>query len=450
MRGEFFLCPLHPASCILLVFFLATIGFSCAVSDRDVVITGLGVISPIGVGRDAVWESITSRRSGVRPLAHLAAAGWLAPFGGNVADFEPKELIQPRKSIKVMCREIQLASAAAEMAWQDAGLAAATIDPERFGVIGAAGVLYCDLEELRIPFIEWLKQEDFDIHRWSRQAMGELYPLWMLKYLPNMPACHIGIRYDARGPNNTISLGDASSMLAVAEAADVIRRGHADVMIVGGTGSRLNVTDFIWHGDARLGRNGQGPPAGVSRPFDARRSGMVYGEGAAQIVLESRAHAVARGARPIARLAGTASRYELSAEGQRPTGDSIGRAIRAAMAAADVAPEEIGYVNAHGNSTREDDAAEAQAIHRVLGDVPVTAPKSFFGNLGPGSGMVELAVSLIGMSHEAVPLTLNYETPDPECPVNVVTEIAAAKSRTFIKLSHNSTGQAAAVVIVED
>ncbi len=405
------------------------------------------MISPIGVGRQAVWGSIASRRSGVRPLPHLQAAGWLAPFGGSVVDFEPKELIQPRKSIKVMCREIQFASAAAEMAWQDAGLADATIDPERFGVIGAAGVLYCDLEELRIPFLEWIKQEDFDIHRWSRKAMGELYPLWMLKYLPNMPACHIGIRYDARGPNNTISLGEVSSMLAVAEAADVIRRGHADVMIAGGTGSRLNVTDFVWHGDARVGRNGKLPPSGVSRPFDADRNGMVYGEGAAEIVLESRAHAKARGARIIARVAGAASRYETSAERQQPSGDSIGRAIRAALAAANMAPEEIDHVNAHGTSTREDDAAEAQAIREALGDVPVTAPKSFFGNLGPGGGMVELAISLIGLEAGEVPPTLNYETPDPECPVNVVAEMERMKRPAFMKLSQNSTGQAVAVVV---
>lgn len=373
----------------------------------------------------------------------------MAPFGGTVENFEPKEFIQPRKSIKVMCREIQLASAAAEMAWQDAGLANAAVDPDRFGVIGAAGVLYCDLEELRIPFLEWLKQEDFDIHRWSREAMGELYPLWMLKYLPNMPACHIGIRYDARGPNNTISLGDVSSMLAVAEAAEVIRRGHADLMIVGGTGSKLNVTDFVWHGEARLGCNGTLPPTAVSRPFDARRCGMVYGEGAAQLVLESRTHAEARNARPIARIAGTASRYELGAASFLPTGNSIERAMQAALRAAGITPDQVGHVNAHGNSTREDDAAEARAIHKVLGDAPVTAPKSFFGNLGPGSGMVELAVSLIGMQQGQIPPTLNYETPDPECPVNVATEVAPAASPTFVKLSHNSTGQAVAVVVAE-
>jgi 3-oxoacyl-[acyl-carrier-protein] synthase II len=417
------------------------------VSDRDVLITGLGVISPIGVGRDAVWDSVASGRSGVRTIPQLASAGWVAPFGGSIVDFEPKELIQPRKSIKVMCREIQMASAAAEMAFQDARLFDTTLDPDRFGVIGAAGVLYCDLEELRIPFIEWLKQEDFDIHRWSRQAMGELYPLWMLKYLPNMPACHIGIRYDARGPNNTISLGDVSSLLAVAEAADVIRRDLADVMIVGGTGSKLNVTDFIWHLGARLARNGKFSPTAVCRPFDADRCGMVYGEGAAQIVLESRKHAEARGVRPIARIAATASRCELVADDQRPKGDAIRRAIQAAISMGGIAAADISHVNAHGNSTLEDDAAEAQAIRAALGDVPVTAPKSYFGNLGPGSGMVELVMSLIAGEREIIPPTLNYETPDQECPVNVATELKSAHSPSFIKLNHNSTGQAVAVVV---
>ncbi len=416
-------------------------------TNREVVITGLGIVSPIGVGREPVWEAIVARRSGVRPLPQLATAGWVAPFGGEVVGFDPKELIQPRKSIKVMSREIQLASAAAELAWQDAGLAEATIDPDRFGVIGAAGLLYCELEELRLPFMAWVKQQDFDIEAWSRQAMGEMYPLWMLKYLPNMPACHIGIRYDARGPNNTIAEGDVSSLLALSEAADTIRRDLADVMIVGGTGSRINVTDFLWHAGARVARDGADDPATVSRPFDAARRGMVYGEGAAKIVLESRDHAERRGVRPLARVAGWACRNEPAAETLQPTGRAIGRALEAALAAAGLQSFHIGHVNAHGISTREDDRIEAQAIHDVLGDVPVTAPKSYFGNLGHGSGMVELAVSLLALQRGVVPPTLNYETPDPECPVNVVTDVQPTDRAAFVKLNHNTTGQAAAVVI---
>lgn len=415
--------------------------------EREVVITGLGIVSPIGVGREAVWDAVVAGRSGVRLQPQLAAAGWIAPYGANVVDFDPKELIQPRKSIKVMSRDIQLASAAAELAWQDAGLAEATIDPERFGVVGAAGIMYCDLEELQGPFLEWLKQEDFDIHRWSRDAMGELYPLWMLKYLPNMPACHIGIRYDARGPNNTIAEGDVSSLLALAEAADVIRRDHADVMIVGGTGSRINLSDLMWHRGARLACNGKVDPAQLCRPFDAERSGMVCGEGAAQLVLESREFAERRGAQVMAELAAVSTRTESAAIGQQPTGDAICRALRAAITMSGLSANDIGYVNAHGLSTREDDPIEARAIREVLGETPVTALKSFFGNLGQGSGMVELAISLLALEKGVIPPTLNYETPDPDCPVNVVTELQPAASRTFVKLNHNATGQAAAAVI---
>jgi 3-oxoacyl-[acyl-carrier-protein] synthase II len=245
-------------------------------------------------------------------------------------------------------------------------------------------------------------------------------------------------------------MGDVSSLLAVAEAADVIRRDQADVMIVGGTGSRLNITDFIWHGSARLAVNGKLPPVAVCRPFDAMRSGMVYGEGAAQVVLESRKHAEARGARPLARIAATASRCELVAEKLRPTGDAIRRAIRAAVAMSRVELAKISYVNAHGNSTREDDAAEAQAIRAELGDMPVTGMKSYFGNLGPGSGMVELVAGIIAMQRNCIPPTLNYEKPDPECPVNVNTELRPAEAPAFIKLNHNSTGQAVAVVVGKD
>ncbi len=333
-------------------------------------------------------SAIESRRSGVRTIPELASAGWLAPFGGNVADFDPKELIQPRKSIKVMSRDIQLASAAAELAWQDACLSQATLDPDRFGVVGGAGVMYCDLEELRVPFVEWIKQDDFDIHRWSREAMGELYPLWMLKYLPNMPACHIGIRYDARGPNNTIAEGDVSSLLALSEAADVIRRGHADVMIVGGTGSRINVSELMWHRGARLACNGK-LPTGGSLP--TVRCGAKWA-GFWRRVCANRD-------RKLASMRSGAERGSWPAWRARPRGMNqppmeksrramrFARAIRAALAAADTKPSDIGHVNAHGNSTREDDPIEARAIRQTLGDVPVTAPKSYFGNLGQGSGI---------------------------------------------------------------
>ncbi len=414
---------------------------------RDVVITGVGIVSPIGVGDDAVWQSIIQRQSGVRRLPELATAGWLAPFGGWVNDFDPKDLIQPRKSIKVMCREIQFGVAAAEIAWQQAGLAGAALDPERVGVTGAAGLLYCDLEELHGPIRVWMNQADFDIGRWSLAAMKEMHPLWMLKYLPNMTACHIGIRYDARGPTNTVAHNEISSLMAVAEATDTIRRGVADVMIAGGSGSRLKLTDLMWRRGAGLSMNGHGDPGAVCRPFDASRSGIVNGEGAAQFVLESREHAERRGARMLARVVSAASRNETAANSMQPKGDAIRRAIVAAVKAAGLSASDIGHVNAHGNSTIDDDSAEAQAIRLALGNVPVTAPKSYFGHLGPGSGAVELAISVLGLQRGLIPPTLNYKTPDPACPVNVVVEPQLAAKPTFVALNHNVTGAAAAVVI---
>ena len=361
-------------------------------------------------------------------LPQLAAAGWFAPWGGEVRDFDPKQFIQPRKSIKVMSREIQLASAAAEMAWQDAGLAEATIDPERFGVIGAAGLLYCELDELEQPFKSWVNQEEFDIERWSRLAMGEMYPLWMLKYLPNMPACHIGIRYDARGPNNTIALGDVSSLVARGRGGrdDSPRPGRRDDRRRHRLADQRDRPDRGTRAPRRARRmlaTRAGRPCAVCRPFDLTRSGMVYGEGAAQFVLESRDHAERRGVRPLARIAGVGQPLRSRPPNRKqPTGDAIRRAIRAALAAAELESFHVGHVNAHGNSTLEDDRAEARAIRAALGDVPVTAPKSFFGNLGHGSGAVELAVSLVALAHGVIPPTLNYESPDPDCPVNVVTE----------------------------
>ncbi len=180
---------------------------------------------------------------------------------------------------------------------------------------------------------------------------------------------------------------------------------------------------------------------------DYQRTGMVCGEGAAQVVLESREHAERRGARPIARVAGTACRCEPSATSQQPTGAAIRRAMVAALEMAGLAPDAVGHVNAHGNSTRQDDPAEAQAIRQVLGDVPVTAPKSFFGNLGPGGGAVELAVSLVALAEGVVPPTLNYQTPDAACPVNVVTEPLSTDNHTLVALNHATTGPAVAVVL---
>jgi 3-oxoacyl-[acyl-carrier-protein] synthase II len=273
----------------------------------------------------------------------------------------------------------------------------------------------------------------------------------MLKYLPNMAACHISIAHDARGPNNSIVEGGASSLLAVAEATAAIERGHADAMLAGGSGSTVSFGCLPFRGWEQLTK-WHGEPAGASRPFEARRSGLVPGEGSGMLLLEKREHAEKRGAPILARIAGYARGYEPPGDPwKKRTGQAIKNSIEAALKAAKMTSADVGHVNAHGDSSIENDRIEAQAIRATLGDVPVLALKSYFGDLGAGSGLVELIGSVLALRNDQLPATLNYEQPDPTCPVNVLREkVAPVGKPVAVVLNQSNTGQAAAVVIARD
>ncbi len=411
----------------------------------EIVITGVGVVSPIGVGKQAFWDSLMGCRSGVAVHDDFADSDFRYRIAAAVRDFDPKQYVKPRKSLKVMSREIQLGFAAAAMAMEDASLAMGGYDPDRLGVVFGGELLNSEPEDLEDAYRHCLVDGKFQAEQWGDNAMSHVFPLWMLKYLPNMAACHIGIAHDARGPNNTITLEEASSLSAIIEGADLIRRGWADVVIVGGTGSRLVLTDMVFHGDEELSRRID-QPAAASRPFDAGRDGMVNGEGAGAFVIESRQHADRRGATIMARLAGSARGFDSGANGQQ--GIALRNCLRGALAAAELQATDIGHVNAEGRSTIHDDCLEAQAIRDVLGNVPVTAPKSFFGYLGAGAGAVELAASVLSFAQGEVPVTLNYETPDPNCPVNVIHGQPLRNAPpTALALSRAVMGQVAAVVV---
>jgi len=414
---------------------------------QEVVITGLGIVCPIGVGAEAVWASVESRKSGVRAVPELVAAGLPIPIAGDVADFDPKEFVKPRKSLKVMSRETQLGFTAAEMAWAHARLDDAGVDPDRLGVTCGSNMFCPEVPELAAAcHASDSGGGKFDFSRWGNEGLREVFPLWLLKYLPNMAPAHVSIVHDARGPSNSIVAGDISALLALIEAADVVARGQADVMLAGGASSTISWMDLLWHGGARLSRRVEEPQR-ACRPFDADRDGAVGGEGAAIFVLETPAHAQARGVKPLARIAGYGRRYEPATATYQPTGRSIEQAILAALQMRGMTATEVGHVNAHGLSTELDDRIEAEAIHRTLDGVPVTAPKSLFGNIGAGSGAVELAVSLLGLQRGLVPPTLNYETPDPKCPVDVITELTPSRSPTALVLNHRTTGQAVSLLV---
>jgi 3-oxoacyl-[acyl-carrier-protein] synthase II len=421
---------------------------------QDIVVTGVGVVSPIGIGKTPFWAALCEGQSGIRRLELFDDPALPSPIGGVVANFDAKQYVRPRKSLKVMSRDIQLAFAAADLACVDAGLPGHPIAPERLGVIFGSALIPGELDELAGAYRRCVVDGKFDFERWGAAAMAEMFPLWMLKYLPNMPSCHVGIGQDARGPNNSITMGDVSTLSALAEAVRILERGQADAMIVGGVGARLH--PVVWaRADVRgLSQRGDNPTA-ASRPFDADRDGLVGGEGAGVFLFETRSHAEARGVPVVARVLGCAAAFEpgsLQLSNNAATvargNNVICRAIAGALHDASLTPADLGVVVAHGTSTIDDDRLEAQAIRAVLGDVPVTAPKSNFGYLGAGSGALETAVAVLSLQHGLVPHTLNYEHSDPECPVNVVHgQPAPLKLPTALVLSHSPLGQAVAVVL---
>lgn len=413
-----------------------------------VVITGVGVISPLGIGREQFWQAIIAGRSGVRHVSTFDTSTLPVQIAAEVRDFEPKAFVRPRKSLKVMARDSQFAVAASDLAMTDAGLAAGQLDPDRFGVVLGADRLRNALVESAPTYHACAPHGKFEYERWTTDGFAAMYPLGFLRVLPNMPACHISILHDARGPNNTLHQGELSSFLAVAEAQRLIERGGADVVLTGGASSRMHPIDFVRRSLTLEMSQRNDHPEESSRPFDCGRDGQVIGEGAAVFVLESLAHATARRAKILARLIGYGAACEPLLPGEKLQGTGIERAIVETLADARLAADEVGHVSAHGLSTRDDDRAEATAIRRTLGSVPVFAPKSYFGNLVAAAGAMELATNLLALKTATVPATLNMECPDPACPIEVVRDRPlAGRPSTALLLSHTAEGQSAGIIV---
>lgn len=417
-----------------------------------IVVTGVGVVSPIGIGTDAFWQNLIAGRSGIAGLSAFADSDLPSKLGAEIRDFDPLEHIYHKKYIKVMSRDIQLGVAAASMAVKESGLVRGSIDPDRFGVEFGAGhisSLPAELAEAARTLVE--TEDGAEFTRWGEDSMGQICPLWLLKQLPNMPACHVAIEHDARGPNNTITSCESSALLALAEAMRVIQRGAADAMIVGACSSsihpleitRLNVYESLSRGE---------DPSQSCRPFDKHRDGTVVGEGAASFVLERWEHAVARGAPIYCELLGVGAGCDGRDAVNRANGIGLSRAIQSALRQSELTPKDLGHINAHGKGTQRDDLAEARAYHTALGlvaeSIPVTALKSYFGHFDAGAGAVELAGSLLAMRHGQLPMTVNYRTPDPLCRLNVITgEPMTMSNRIALSVNRTRMGQSAAAVI---
>ncbi len=435
-------------------------------TERRVVITGMGLVSPLGSSKEALWGALIEGRSGVGPLTVLApgtvpvgVAAEASQFTGEIDDFGPLEKEQKkqiRRGLRMLCRECQMGVAVAQLALTDAALQVGTVDPDRIGISFGTDYMLSLPEE----FSESIRQctgsdGQFEFPRWGGEGLPKMWPLWLLKYLPNMPASHVAIFNDLRGPSNSLTMREAGSNLAVGEAYQIIRRGNADAMLCGATGTRLHAMKIVHAVSqeevASAFQDLCGDPTKVSRPFDRDRSGMVLGEGAAAIVIEELAHAQARGATIYGEILAASSRAALAPRLIARRKIALANVLRALLEETAFQPGEIGHLHAHGLSTQSCDAEEAQAIAEVFGPrartLPVVAAKSYFGNLGAGSGMVELIASLLALRAGALFPTLNYETPDAACPIHVVRDHSTPAGKRFINLNVTPQGQASGLLV---
>lgn len=427
---------------------------------RRVVITGLGIASPIGLNSAEFWQSLVSGRSGISKLVgeHTEAAGpacggAIVDFQGRIEDFGPlpDELRkQLRKSLKVMNRETQLAVAAAQQAFRDSRLDAGDYDPERCGVSFGAGYVGIRPDDF-LSGIDKCRDSDGGpvLDHWGEKGLPEVHPLWLLTCLPNMPGCYIAMYNNLQGPNNTVTLGDGAANLALIEAADLIRDGDADLMLAGGCGNQLDSCSLL-HAvlDADLACRAE-DPAGILRPFDLDRVGSLPAEGAAAFILEELQAARARGATIFGEVLGGGASCVVERGVPRRTA-ALRNAIRSALATAGIPAADIGHIQAHGLSSRQVDAEEAAAIRCVFDDagrVAVAAAKGHFGDAGAGSGALELVAGILALQHGTLFPVLNCQTPDPACNLDLVRDSSRPAGDCFLKISVTPQGQASALVI---
>jgi 3-oxoacyl-[acyl-carrier-protein] synthase II len=435
-----------------------------ASSCRRAVLTGIGLITPLGVAPASFWEALRQGRSGVRRIKAFDPSALPTQFGGEVLGFDPKQYLdkKERKRLNQMVRTIQFAVAGAQLALADSSVDSGQLDATRFGVEYGAGTLPSELDELAPAARVSANCQPglIDLHKWGDEGMACIPPMFMLNHVPNMVASHVSILHNAQGPNNTITQTDVAGLLALGEAYRIIDRDGADFFLVGGADTMINPISMVRQCLFRPLSRRNHDPERASRPFDRRRDGLVPGEGAGVLVLEELDHACRRGARIYAEMVGFGAAFDRSGDKAirghgaadiPPAGHGLARAIRIALAEAAIGPEDIDHINAQGYSTVESDAWEARGLQEVFGacrrPVPVFAAKSYFGNLGAGSSTTELAASLMALREGVVPVTLNYEESDPACPVAVTRTAQPVHQAHALKVAFTEMGQCAAVVV---
>ena len=398
-------------------------------TPRRVVVTGVGLVSPLGIGTRETWEGLVAGRSGAGPITRFDAADFTSRIACEVKDFDPLDYAD-RRDARKMDRFIQYALAASLFAVEDAGLETPVGDPDRTGVVISSG----------IGGFETIEREH---RKLLEQGPRRISPFFVPAMVVNLAAGWVSIRLGAKGPNSAMATACSAGAHAVGEAFRLIRYGHADVMVAGG--AEATITPMCIGGFASMKalstRNDD--PQRASRPFDRDRDGFVVGEGAGVLILEEREQALARGATPYAEVIG----YGMSGDAFHITapaedGNGAVRAMEAALGEAGASPEDVDAVNAHGTSTPLNDRIETAAIRRVFGDhadrLAVSSTKSMTGHLLGGAGGLEAGISCLTMRHQVLPPTINYQTPDPDCDLDIVPN--TARPATVSSVLSNSFG----------
>lgn len=422
---------------------------------RKVVVTGVGVVSPLGVGAAAFWQNLVAGQCGISRISAFDPSSFACQVGGEVpafkiGDFVPKSY---RKATKVMARDIELAVVAADDAFKSSGIHSKadsdspSFDPDRFGCNIGAGLISAELNELTAAFDVARSGDELDLKKWGVDGMQQLTPLWLLKYLPNMLACHVTIIHGLKGPSNTITCADASGHLAIGEAFRTIQRGDADAAICGGAQCRINPMGLMRQSLLnRLNTTRNDAPATAVAPFDASAAGTVLGEGGGLLILEEYEHAKRRGAKILCELAGFgASQDAYSICDPDPSGVSYASAISKALLDAGTAAGEIGCLIPCGTGHPVHDAAELEGLRKALGEslarIPTALPKSQTGTLEAGSA-IECAAAVLAVANDTVPPAINT--------TNDHLNVAAQARRMAVEVAVSSVwsigGQNAALV----
>ncbi len=391
-----------------------------------VVITGMGVVSPAGNDVQTFWQTLCAGKSCIRRIEHFDTADCASRIAGMAADVIPAGL--GPKDIRRQSRFTLFAMESADQAWRQAGIDISRENPYRCGVIIGSG----------IGGIDKIYENCVRCHEHGAKRVS---PFMMPQALSNMGAGIVAIRLGLKGPNRAVVTACATGTQAIGEAADLIRMNKADVMVAGGVETPVLRFGLATFGSMRALSTRNDAPERASRPFDADRDGFVMAEGAAAFVLESEAHARERGAAILAEVAGmgeSCDAYHVTAP--CPDGSGPAEAMRAALRDAALNPSDIDYYNAHGTSTKLNDISEARSLKMVFGDAmpPVSSTKSMMGHLLGAAGAVEAVVCVMSILEGVMPPNINYETPDPECDVNVVAN-TAREAKVAIAMS-NSLG----------